>query len=669
MLELGLRPSLARWIANFLSDRSQCVRYHGSLSDSEKITCGLPQGTLLGPWIFIAYINGAAKHASTKRWKFVDDLNLLEVRPLNAPSTIQQDLADLQRWSSERKMALHPKKCKVMHFLSAKSHPPLPKLTINDLELQNVSTLKILGIHIQSKLKWSEQVVHLCKKASQRLFLLRRLKNSAIPPEELTSIFTIYIRPTLEYAAPVWHSGLTGVQSKAIERVQRRAVRIILGRDFTTYRDACSRLGLPLLSSRRENLTRAFATSLRRCNEWENCKPPKATTRMFYYNYSPDNFLQISNCCHKRDSYGVSSHILRAKYHLLKGGHTAMLACTLLILGPLWIHTLTHASQGDELPREVVLAWFKERILEGLGLEEPPLPNVQGPDGGMAQAEARQGHRRSSRTSRTAWVDHRHNQHQENPQIILFPSSDSSCARSDPVAGEPTTSYFTYYFQPSMNSQESLVTSAHFWFYAGEGATTNSSAQLFILTSEKQLLEAPSKTSSDGWITYHLEQNLQASVSEGPFVLQVRCPTCQCHSDEPDKMPFLHLHTQPRGTDRSPRNADTTIPWAPSAINLLQRPSQEKLEHSDCHRAMINISFEELGWGNWIIHPKVLTFHYCHGNCSAWDRTTTMLGIKQCCAPVPGTMKSLRITTTSDGGYSFKYETLPNIIPEECTCI
>ncbi|KAM3849703.1 death domain-containing protein 1 [Diretmus argenteus] len=243
MLELGLRPSLARWIANFLSDRSQCVRYHGSLSDSEKITCGLPQGTLLGPWIFIAYINGAAKHASTKRWKFVDDLNLLEVRPLNAPSTIQQDLADLQRWSSERKMALHPKKCKVMHFLSAKSHPPLPKLTINDLELQNVSTLKILGIHIQSNLKWSEQVVHLY---------------------ELTSIFTIYIRPTLEYAAPVWHSGLTGVQSKAIERVQRRAVRIILGRDFTTYRDACSRLGLPLLSSRREDLTRAFATSLRR---------------------------------------------------------------------------------------------------------------------------------------------------------------------------------------------------------------------------------------------------------------------------------------------------------------------------------------------------------------------------------------------------------------------
>ncbi|XP_071767435.2 inhibin alpha chain [Centroberyx gerrardi] len=349
-----------------------------------------------------------------------------------------------------------------------------------------------------------------------------------------------------------------------------------------------------------------------------------------------------------------------------------MLSCTLLILGPLWIHSLTQACEGDELPREVVLAWFKERVLEGLGLE-PPVPSVQGPDGGMARAEARQGRRRSSRTGRTAWINHHHhNQNQENSQIILFPSSDSSCARSDSAAGEVTTSHFTYYFQPSMNTQEALVTSAHFWFYAGEGATANSSAPLFILTSEQQLLqaaEAPSETSSDGWTTYRLEQNLQASVSEGPFVLQVRCPACQCHADEPDKMPFLHLHAQPRGPDRSPRRAAATIPWSPSAIDLLQRPSQERPEYGDCHRVEIEISFEELGWGNWIVHPKVLTFHYCHGNCSAWDRTTTMLGIKQCCAPLPGTMKSLRITTTSDGGYSFKYETLPNIIPEECTCI
>ncbi|XP_070786392.1 inhibin alpha chain [Enoplosus armatus] len=349
-----------------------------------------------------------------------------------------------------------------------------------------------------------------------------------------------------------------------------------------------------------------------------------------------------------------------------------MVSCALLILGPLWIHILTQACRGEELSREEVLSWFRERILEGLGLEEPPPTTVQGPDGDVAQPQARHAPRRAPRTSRTAWVNHGTSPNQETSQIILFPSSDSSCARSDSAPGQTINSYFTYYFQPSVNNQETLVTSAHFWFYAGEGATANSSAQLFILTSAQELLQAaedPSTTSSDGWTTYHLDQNLLASVAEGPFLLQVRCLACQCHVSEADKMPFLHLLAQPRGPVRSPRHAPVTIPWSPSAIDLLQRPSQERPQHGDCRREQIEISFEELGWDNWIVHPKGLTFHYCHGNCSAWDRTTAMLGITQCCAPVPGTMKSLRITTTSDGGYSFKYETLPNIIPEECTCI
>ncbi|XP_076011361.1 inhibin alpha chain [Genypterus blacodes] len=354
-----------------------------------------------------------------------------------------------------------------------------------------------------------------------------------------------------------------------------------------------------------------------------------------------------------------------------------MVSWALLLLGSVWLHSLTQACCGDELPREAVLDWLRESVLEGLGLEEPPVPTPQGPDGNTEGPEAMHGHHRYPRTSWTAWVNQNqaNSPNYETSQIILFPSSDSSCTRSDSVPGEPAKGHFTYYFQPSMNSLETLVTSASFWFYAGDGATTNSSAPLFILSPAQQLLplqaaEAPSVSNSDGWTTYHLDQKPRASVSEGPFVLQVRCPTCQCHANEPDKMPFLHLHARPQHPKRFPRHAGaTTIPWSPSALGLLQRPPQERSQHSDCHREEMEISFEELGWDNWIIEPKVLTFHYCHGNCSTADRTAASLGITQCCAPVPGTMKSVRITTTSDGGYSYKYETLPNIVPEECTCI
>lgn len=347
-----------------------------------------------------------------------------------------------------------------------------------------------------------------------------------------------------------------------------------------------------------------------------------------------------------------------------------MVSCTVLILGPLWIHGMIQACMGEELSRGAVLSWFKVRVLEGLGLEEPPLSTLQGPDADRVPPDTRHLHQRAHRTSRTSWVNPQTRPNQESSQIILFPGSD--CTKLDSAQGETANRHMTYYFQPSINSQDTVVTSAHFWFFAGEAVTANSSAQLFIVTTALERLqaaEAPSNSSSDGWTTYHLDQNLLALVAEGPFLLQVHCPACQCHAGEPDKMPFLHLHVQPRGPSRSPRNAAVTIPWSPSAIYLLQRPSQERPLHSDCHRAEIDISFEELGWDNWIVHPKVLTFYYCHGNCSGGDLTTAMLGITQCCAPVPGTMRSLRITTTSDGGYSFKYETLPNIIPEECTCI
>lgn len=100
-----------------------------------------------------------------------------------------------------------------------------------------------------------------------------------------------------------------------------------------------------------------------------------------------------------------------------------MVSCAPFILGTLWIHFLTQACRGEELPREAVLSWFRERVLEGLGLEEPPQSIVQGADGDAAQPEARHAPRRAPRTSRTARVNRQTSLNQEMSQIILFPSS------------------------------------------------------------------------------------------------------------------------------------------------------------------------------------------------------------------------------------------------------
>ncbi|CAL8290032.1 unnamed protein product [Lota lota] len=321
------------------------------------------------------------------------------------------------------------------------------------------------------------------------------------------------------------------------------------------------------------------------------------------------------------------------------------------------------ACPDAEMPREVALALFKDRVLGRMGLEAPPVapefsPGVKGHG------------RRPRRSSSTAGADKEHKQDVDTSQIILFPSSASPCSRTGSSDGGTATVH-SYYFQPSVNSQELSVTSAHFWFYAGPAS--NSSAPLYILTPGQHLdhlAEAPSVTSMDGWAAYDLDDHSRPSaVNSGPFMLQVRCADCLCHTDEPDKTPFLHLHVRPRVSGRSPRHAATAIPWSRVAVDLLQRPSLQQPQNRDCWRDEVDISFDELGWGNWIVHPKVVTFGYCHGNCSAPDHSAALLGIQQCCAPVPESMRSLRITTTSDGGYSFKYETLPNIIPEECSCV
>ncbi|XP_033837969.1 inhibin alpha chain [Periophthalmus magnuspinnatus] len=316
----------------------------------------------------------------------------------------------------------------------------------------------------------------------------------------------------------------------------------------------------------------------------------------------------------------------------------------------------------EDQPRDEVLSWVKLKLLEGLGVEE--VPQVPASD------EERRKLGRSVLQTRAERLDYGSVEQQDDMQLILFASSEHSCAKSDP--GHPSSSSplspFTFTFHPSIDPHVSSVTSAQLWFFSGLDLPLNSSAPLSVLTSGPQPLlsasPAPAHRSQDGWSTYNLNQDALKTIGHGAFSLEIDCPECICNDDE-DKLPFLSLNIKNHVPKRKSRSVG--MPWSPSELDLLQRPSLETL--GDCSRARVQISFEELGWDNWIVDPKTLDFYYCQGNCSSPERAAARLGMVQCCAPVPGRMRSVRITTTSDGGYSFKYETLPNIIPEECACI
>ncbi|KAI8511483.1 hypothetical protein Bbelb_105830 [Branchiostoma belcheri] len=107
LIHKGLRPELLPWICDFITRRRQVVRYRGALSGWEYLSCGVAQGTLLGPVLFLVLIDDACHDANSPVWKYVDDMNLLETRSLNQPSSLQNDLDDLNTWSKRNHMLLN----------------------------------------------------------------------------------------------------------------------------------------------------------------------------------------------------------------------------------------------------------------------------------------------------------------------------------------------------------------------------------------------------------------------------------------------------------------------------------------------------------------------------------------------------------------------------------
>uniref|UniRef100_A0A8D0L528 Inhibin alpha chain n=1 Tax=Sphenodon punctatus TaxID=8508 RepID=A0A8D0L528_SPHPU len=321
------------------------------------------------------------------------------------------------------------------------------------------------------------------------------------------------------------------------------------------------------------------------------------------------------------------------------------------------------ACRGAEADRQLILAKFKAQVLEYLG----PVPSSH---------SAQPVHRGMQRRHIPGTSTTRNWEREDTSQVILFPFTDVPCEPHQPDELPEDLGVFTYLFQPSPHTLSRAVTSAQLWFHTGPStgdvALSSSNGSLptrteVLVLSEQGRVPVPALavTAPENWTVFHFGAPFLRYVAQKLFVLLVRCPDCPCLADA-DKMPFLVATTKAKGPDRNRRSS---VPWSPAALSLLQRPSEDAAAHANCHRASLNISFEELGWDKWIVHPSSFIFHYCHGSCASPHGLTHKLGVQVCCAALPGTMRSLRVRTTSDGGYSFKYETVPNILTQECACV
>ena len=158
-------------------------------------------------------------------------------------------------WSSQNLMNINTKKTKEMLLGSILSNSP-PLILLNDSTVERVTSFKLLGLTITNNLNWEEHITNVCNKANKRLHYLKLLKRCSVSVDDLLHYYKSVIRPTIEYACPVWQSGLTNDQRDRLESLQRRALKLISNSyDYELY---CVIYDIEPIAVRLDNLARQF---------------------------------------------------------------------------------------------------------------------------------------------------------------------------------------------------------------------------------------------------------------------------------------------------------------------------------------------------------------------------------------------------------------------------
>ena len=249
ILGLDIPRGVSRWVIDFLANRKQRVKLSADcLSEWGPVPSGVPQGTKLGPWLFLLMINDL-HIPNVQTWKYVDDTTVAEIVQRESPGDAQSAVSQVEDWSRENNMQLNADKCKVMVIDFKRNKHDFSPLTVDGKPLETVDNAKILGVTLSNDLKWNTHICECIKKANTRLYFLVQLKRARVPIEDIVNFYCTTIRSVMEYASQVYHHALPAYLSDDIERVQRRAMRIIF--PGVSYEISLERCGLSTLSARR----------------------------------------------------------------------------------------------------------------------------------------------------------------------------------------------------------------------------------------------------------------------------------------------------------------------------------------------------------------------------------------------------------------------------------
>ena len=221
--QYGIRGHVLNWVRAFLGSRSQRVVIEGEESESILVTSGVPQGSVLGPILFLIYINDLPDEVCSKVRLFADDTALyLTMESEDSGSTLQSDLDILSMWETRWDMEFNPTKCHVVHVAGSK-RPVKRDCILHGQVLESVTCAKYLRVDISGSLTWNSHIDRITGSANRTLGFVRCNIKTRMSKVHETAYNTL-VRPQLEYASAVWDLHNKNRISQ-IEQVQRRAAR------------------------------------------------------------------------------------------------------------------------------------------------------------------------------------------------------------------------------------------------------------------------------------------------------------------------------------------------------------------------------------------------------------------------------------------------------------
>ena len=227
--QYNIDGSLLRFFVNYLKDRYQRVVINNEQSSTLRVNSGVPQGSILGPTIFILFLNDitAGLSPGTNITMYADDTKIW--RRIESPEDhiiLQTDIDQLLNWAEANQMIFHPDKCKVLAVSNGNSHVGDHIYKMADRDIDPTALEKDLGIHVNSKLNWNEHCEIIYSRANQRLGLLKRTCDFVMNRSKRRSLYLSQVRSQFEHCSVVWRPSSRTTLDR-LESIQKRALKWI----------------------------------------------------------------------------------------------------------------------------------------------------------------------------------------------------------------------------------------------------------------------------------------------------------------------------------------------------------------------------------------------------------------------------------------------------------